>query len=956
MVILPSGTVTFLFTDIEGSTRLWEKHPEAMKTALARHNSLLREKIELHGGYIFKTMGDSSCAAFCTAPAGLEASLAIQRTLLTETWGETPIRVRVALHTGNVQERDGDYFGPPLNRVARLLSAGHGGQTLLSAATQELVCDQLAHGVRLRDLGERRLKDLDRAEHIYQLVVPDLPADYPPLTTMESFPHNLPLQLTSFVGREKEIAEVKRLLGTARLLTLTGPGGTGKTRLSLQVAADVLDRFPDGVWLVEFAPITNPALIPQTVASVLGVREEPGMPIIQTLISSLLPKLLLMVLDNCEHLIEDMAQFVQSLLHACPTLQVLTSSREILGIAGETSFRVPSLSVPALSTPGAGAIDLQALTQYEAVRLFIERAQAIRSEFQLTNANAPSMVNVCQRLDGIPLAIELAAVRIKALSVEQISSRIDDRFRLLTGGIRTALPRHQTLRALIDWSYDLLSPTEQILLNRLAVFVGGWSLEAAEFVCNDLEILSADDVLDVLTHLVDKSLVVMEEARGEARYRMLETIRQHARDKMLESGEAERLHERHLDYFLAFAQGMDGKLHGPAELEALEKLEGELDNLRLALDWSLGEGHIEKGLNLAGTMWGFWEMQGYWQEGHTRVQSLLVNPAAAVRNLARAKGLLVAADLVDDTQAGRVYLEELLPLARELGEAGSQSLALGLGALSWQIFAEEPARAEVMLEEGISLARKLNQPRITATLLRSKGWFLLGKRDYSASRQAFEESLDLSLAAGDRRMAALSLRGAAGIRFIQYDFVTPIQQFEEVLQIFREIKDRPRTISTLTMLAEMERANGRYDMAKMYCIQADALSRELGIRNKFVPFNLGSIALHEGDLNTARTHFAEALMLAQECHNHNNMAYAMLGYGGVLAVEKKAWQSVVLLSFHHAFFEAGDRRYYTPTDEIDYEHYLAIARVQLDEVTFQAAWAEGKAMTLEQAVAYAVGW
>ena len=527
-----------------------------------------------------------------------------------------------------------------MSRTARLLSAGHGGQILLSLPSAELVRDQLAPGVSLRYMGECRLKDLERAEQIFQVVAPELQADFPPLKTLESFPNNLPLQLTSFVGREKEIAEVQRLLGEARLLTLTGPGGTGKTRLSLQAAANVLDRYNDGVWLVELAPITNPALIPQTVASVLGVREEQGMPLVQMISASLRTKSLLLILDNCEHLIEDVAKLVDTLLHACPHLHVLASSREILGIAGETSFRVPSLTIPALSAAGAGGLDLQSLSQYEAVRLFIERALTVKPEFQMTNANAPAMVQVCQRLDGIPLAIELAAVRIKAMSLEQIAGRIDDRFRLLTGGSRTALPRHQTLLALIDWSYHLLLPVERILLSRLAVFVGGWTLEAAENVCSDPQSLPTEDVLDVLTYLVDKSLVITEEAGSRVRYRMLETIRQFARDRLLDMGEAERLQGRHLEYFLEFAQRMNAKLHGPQEPTALEQLEWERDNFRLALGWSQDEGRVETGLRLTGALWQFWDIQGYWQEGLVQTQCLLAHPQGAARNIERASRLI----------------------------------------------------------------------------------------------------------------------------------------------------------------------------------------------------------------------------------------------------------------------------------------------------------------------------
>ncbi len=890
----PVGTVTFLSTDIEGSTKLWQEHPSAMAGALSRHHALLHESIAAHGGYVFQIIGDAFCASFSTANDGLEATLSAQRLLATENWGEVgAIRVRMALHTGRGEVKVGDYTsgeyssGLTLSRTARMLSAGHGGQILLSLPRAELVRDQLAPGVSLRYMGECRLKDLERAEQIFQAVAPELQADFPPLKTLESFPNNLPLQLTSFIGREKEIAEVQRLLGVARLLTLTGPGGTGKTRLSLQAAANVLDHYYDGVWLVELAPITNPALIPQTVASVLGVREEQGMPLIQMISASLRTKSLLLILDNCEHLVEDVAKLVDTLLHACPHLHVLASSREILGIAGETSFRVPSLTVPALLAAGAGGLDLQSLSQYEAVRLFIERAQTVKPEFQMTNANAPAMVQVCQRLDGIPLAIELAAVRIKAMSLEQIAGRIDDRFRLLTGGSRTALPRHQTLLALIDWSYHLLSPVERILLSRLAVFVGGWTLEAAENVCSDPQSLPAEDVLDVLTYLVDKSLVITEEAGSRVRYRMLETIRQFARDRLLDMGEAERLQGRHLGYFLEFAQRMNAKLHGPQELTVLMQLEWELDNFRLALGWSQGEGRVETGLRLTGALWQFWDIQGYWHEGLEQTQSLLAHPQGAARNFERALGLLVAADLCADQQTCRTYLEELVPLAHEQGDAGKPLLALGVGCLSWIVFTDEPARAMSMLEEGVGLARTIDQPWITARLLRNKGWFFLGKRDFTSSLQAFEESQALSQSAGDRRMAALALRGGACVRFIQHDFISPIKQFNEVLQIFRELKALPLLGDTLSMLTTMERANGRSDLAKSYLQEADKIYRDLGDRNFVILFHYASIAIYEGDLNSARKYAAEMLELARECNSRTFLVYAIQIYGGIKAMEKK---------------------------------------------------------------------
>ena len=480
----PSGTVTFLFSDIEGSTALWEQSADSMRPALARHDSLLRQAIEAGGGYVFKTLGDAFCAAFATAPEALAAALSAQIALAGEGWElPTPLLVRMALHTGSAEERDADYFGPPLNRVARLMAAGHGGQVLLSEVTQALVRDALPRDVTLGDLDLHRLKDLGRPERVFQLEHPALPADFPPLRSLDNpaLPNNLPQQVTSFIGREKQLAEVKALLDRTRLLTLTGSGGSGKTRLSVQAAADVLDQYEGGVWLVELAALADAALVPQSVADVLGVKEQAGGTARQGLLDWLRPKRLLLILDNCEHLVTACAVLAAEILRLCPRVRLLASSREPLGVVGEQVYRVPSLSLPDPKQPQT----VESLSQFEAVRLFIERAQAVQYSFSVTDANAPAVAQICWRLDGIPLALELAAARVRALPVEEINTRLDHRFRLLTGGSRTALPRQQTLRALIDWSYDLLNEEEQTLLARLSVFAGGWTLEAAGGVCAD---------------------------------------------------------------------------------------------------------------------------------------------------------------------------------------------------------------------------------------------------------------------------------------------------------------------------------------------------------------------------------------------------------------------------------------------------------------------------------------
>ena len=955
---LHTGSVTFLFSDMEGSTRLWEKHPEVMQVALARHDVLLRETIEAHGGYIFKTVGDAFCAAFHTAPAGLEASLAIQRALLVENWGETPIRVRVALHTGNAQERDGDYFGPSLNRVARLLSAGHGGQILISAVTQELVRDQLTPGVSLNDLGERRLKDLDRAERIFQLVVPGLPADFPPLKTLESFPNNLPLQLTSFVGREKEIAEVKRLLGAARLLTLTGPGGTGKTRLSLQVAADLLDRFPDGVWLVELAVVSDPALVPQTVASVLSVREEPGTPLIKTLTDYLRAKSLLLIMDNCEHLIGAAAQLVETLLRTCPHLQVLASSREALGIAGETSFRVPALSAPTLQSPALWASDLQSLTQYEAVWLFIDRAVAVRAEFQVTNANAPALAQICCRLDGIPLAIELAAAKMRAMSVEQIAARLDDRFRLLTGGSRTALPRQQTLRALIDWSYDLLGETERVLLCRLSVFAGSWALEAAEMVCGDDDTLPAVDVLDVLTRLVDKSLVVAEEQSGETRYRLLETIRQYARDKLLESGEDAQIRTRHLDFFLRLAEEVEPKLRGPAQYDGLKRLEIAHDNLRSALEWSTSAGYVERGMRLASALLQFWDMRDYRSEGKESTQNLLQQSEALPKTLLRANTLYVWAFLagLDEQKLAQEYLEEAIRITREQGVAGKRTLALALGEAGLLIHDDDPVTAQSMVEEGLAIAQSLGDPWYIALALYRSGSLFVSQLDHAAARMRDEESFKLFEILGDRRWAASVSSSIAHEDIRQGDFAEARLRYQQILPFLREEKYKSGITSALNALGVMAHAEGNYALAKGYYAEALANARDLGSGIFSPAKNLGNILLYEGEIESAKTLAAECMSLARQSGSKAVLSYAIQSYAGIATVQKQARKAITLFAVTRKLQEeAASKGILSPAGEADFARNFALAREQVDDATFNAAWAEGRAMTWEQAVAYALG-
>ena len=596
----PPGLVTLLFTDVEGSIRLWEADREAMAEASARYDCIVREQVKVAGGRVVKAVGEAFRAVFADPSAALAAAVAIQRAVGAELWpSDSPVRVRMALNSGACVERGGDYFGPVVNRVARLLDVGHGGQILLSGAAYELLAGRLPAGIRFRDLGEHRLRDLGQPERVLQVTGPGLAGGFGALRSLDhpALRHNLPAQATSFVGRAAELAELRALIsGGSRLVTIAGPGGIGKSRLALQVAAEALDGAGDGVWLAELAPVAEPELVARTVAAVLGVREEPGRPALDTLVETVGDRHLLVVLDNAEHVLGAVAKLADAMMRSCPRACLLVTSREPLVVGGEHVFRVPSLPVPPadLAAPDK-------LAAFESVQLFAEHAAMHRQGFAVDEANAAAVAAVCVRLDGIPLALELAAARLGSLSVSEVSSRLDQRFRLLTGGSRTALPRHQTLRALIDWSYDLLSSQERIVLDRLSVFAGGWTLEAAEAVTSAGG--TADwQVLDLLAALVDKSLVQAEDFHGSTRYRLLETVRQYAAERLAQRPGPELGETRiaHRDHYLTLVETAATHLRGPDETMWLDRLDAEFDNIRAALAFSIADpGSAEPGLRLA---------------------------------------------------------------------------------------------------------------------------------------------------------------------------------------------------------------------------------------------------------------------------------------------------------------------------------------------------------------------
>jgi len=924
---LPSGTVTFLFTDIEGSTKLAQEHPQEMPELLTRHNAILNQAIEMHHGFVFRIVGDSFSAAFATASDALHAALEAQRELQNEAWSPAPIKVRMGIHTGSAQlkddPQDASYEGyGTLALTQRIMSVGHGSQILLSQTTHDLVKEGLPdpNGTELRDMGERHLKDISQPEHIYQVAAPDLLSDFPPLTTLETFKHNLPVQLTSFIGREHEIAEAQKLLSSTRILTFIGPGGTGKTRLCLQVAAEQFSEFKDGVWLIELAQLADSRYILSTIASTFNLRELQGARLIDTVTDYLRAKQSLLVLDNCEHLIETCAQLADHFLHACPNLKIITSSREALGINGETVYRVPSLSLPQDIEDLRGVEHLtRDLMRYEATRLFTERAIKANPQFTLTKENAPSVTQICKRLDGIPLAIELAAARLKLFTPQQIAERLDDRFKLLTGGSRSALPRQQTLRALIDWSYVTLNETEQDVFRRLAVFAGGWTFEAAESVAGEME------AMDGLSGLVNKSLVNVEEKEGESRYRYLETIRQYAMEKLLESGAAVNARNRHLAHFMEYSRRAEENFGTPQRLLWLNRLDLEHDNLRSALGWAL-ESDPETALQMVRLLSLFWMSHNYLTEGCNWCQAAITRAEGSSLerdkiDQTRAQAYTVLAVLSvnrGDHQTGQVAAKQGAALARQLDDQYTLVNALSFLGFS-SAFLGDVTLAFDSLHESEDICRKLGYREELANVLQALAYVTLEVHGPDAAEQLqsyMEESLALSQGSVDLDAAVRTEGILARLAFYRGDLAESRKHADRMLDLHKEMGDQLSTTAHQSAMAHAARQLGNFEEA---------------------------LALYH-----------ETIQEWQEVGHRGAVAHQLECFAFIAKAQEQGERAVKLMSAAEALREASSSPR-TPQERIEYDKELAGLRAGMDEKTFDLLWTAGQSMHMDQAIDFAMG-
>ena len=869
---------TFLFTDIEGSSKLWEQAPEKMKIALPRHHDILQEAISANGGTVFQIVGDAFCAAFPTVISGLSAGVTAQQELHREPWDlPFPIRVRMGIHTGEAgQMANGAYASnPTLNHVARILQAAHGGQILLSLATTDLVKGALPANTELRDRGEHYLRNLTHPEHLFQLNIAELPSDFPPLNTL-THRHKLPVQVTSFIGRESEIAHVKEYLSKddIRLVTLIGPPGIGKTRLSIEAARAALSDFPDGVFFVALAPFDDPYLIPSVIAQSLGYVGTRDISTIDQLKVGIGDKNLLLVLDNCEHLVESVASLASDLLSACSHLKILATSRESLRIPGEWLYAVPAFDLPTESS----SLDVETASKYPALTLFAERARAVRSDFSLNIDNIEMVAAICARLDGLPLIIELIAARIRLMSPQALLERLSGQFVLTADGMRAASERQKTLQNAIDWSYRLLPLEEQRLFAYLSVFSGSFTLEAVEAMFSQQ--VTEKPLPDLIALLLDKSLLKLVpdlEDLGTARYTMLVTIREFARERLQKMGQETEIRNEHLAYFLALAEKANKELRGHNQLEWLRRLSLDRDNLRIALDWAIESDQTEAALQMARSLHWFWFVKGDHTEGRQWLGRVITLP--------------------DSSLYSEAYPEALTQIAHH----------------SWVQIGPEVSRPYV--ERALTYAQEHNDQHNIARALSHLGLALITEGNFAAGQSTLEESKELFQQLRDKWGYAHVVISLGYAAFKQDDQVAALALHEEALTEFQQIGERYFEVVAF-----------RY---------------------------IGILKLKQGDISGGVTALQESLILAQEMDSKFEIAVALYWTGeGAKYLGRCASAVHLYWAAKGVFISIG--AWSRKEDEADFENDLAHCRAALSEAEFAAAVEKGHAMTIEQAIDYAL--
>ena len=894
MTDIPAGNITFLFTDIEGSTKLSQDFPEKLHVALERHNQILKEVLESNNGFIYDMIGDSFFCAFENAVDAVKAAVQIQTELKKEIWDEAVIKVRIGIHSGSAEWNGERYMGYiTLARTARIMEAAYGEQILISNNTHSLYLEgsktqskkkseiksssHRVFEVNFRDFGERRLKDVIEPIRLFQIESDGLREEFPPLKTLDARPNNLPIQLTSFIGREKEMKFIKEELKLHRLLSLTGAGGAGKTRFALQTAAEVIDEFENGVWFVDLSALKDIALLSSTMITALGIKEESMKTSDETLIDFLRDKEILIILDNCEQLINACALLTERLLSSCPKLKMISTSREAMNCGGEFTYRIPPLTQPdpnQNNTP-------EELTQYESVRLFIERALSVNPNFRVTNENAPALAEVCSRLDGIPLAIELAAARIKMLSIEKIYERLDDRFNLLTGGKRTALPRQQTLRALIDWSYDLLSENEKILWSRLSVFNGGWTLDAAEEVCSD-ETIDKNEILDLLSQLTEKSVIIYDNSKD--RYRILESIKQYGIEKLSDGKE---IFLQHLNYFLKLSEKAKPELIGENTKFWMQIIEADHNNFLSAIEWSVNNENKDKGAVISNLIGSFWSRTGQYSTGIRLVEIILESSGSLSKLL---KGDMLnwignfRISLGDNEQAIK-YLEKSLVLSKEIGDKrGIAESMLRLGNVTNSLGDFELAKN--YYEDSLDNYKKIDSKSGIAAISLSLGNVALNQGDYGMAKKYNEESLFIFKEIGHKYGIALSIHNLGNVSLFLGDYELAKKYLEEGLDLLKEIGNKKGMAFSINFLGNIALNQGDFEQAKKNFEESLFIFKEIGNKDGIALsiLSLGMILFNQGYSEKAKKYYEESLDIRKEIGEKNGIAESVKNVGHIAYV------------------------------------------------------------------------
>ena len=913
---IPTGVVTFVFTDIEGSTERWDRYPLEMADAVRRHDALVRAAIVANDGYVFKTLGDAFCAAFQRPEDAIVAMLDARDALATEDFSVVGgIRIRAAIHSGTADEREGDYFGPAVNRAARLVAIGHGGQVLVSGTTSALVSVGLPPRATLRDLGEHRLKDLTQSENVYQLDARDDLREFPPLRSLDVLYNNLPLQLTSFVGRETEVADVTALLAEHRLVTLVGSGGVGKTRTSLQVAAELASTPKYGVWFVELAPVSNGDYLPATVAQAMGLSLPPGGEPLANLVRALHKTKALLVFDNCEHVIDAASHVIAEILRRCPDVRILASSRQALGIGGEATYRMPSLGFP--TEARTATLTAATALAFPAVALFVARATAADHRFTLDDDDVYAVAEIARRLDGIPLALELAAARVKILRPPQIRDRLGERFRVLTGGSRAVLPRQQTLRALIDWSHDLLDAREQTLFRRLGIFAGDFGLDAATAVGAG-EGLDEFECFDVLASLVDKSLVLADPDGDTFRYRLLESTREYARERLDGTGEREATATRHLhslrDRFVAASE----RYHRTARNDEIISIFGaELEDVRAALQFALHrDGEVTSGAELLAAIGTSWNAFGSDADGIVRLEAF--------------------ADVLEEQQP-ELRSDLLNALSRLLSDSGQRAKAMDLAV------------------EAVALARVGTRPNLLIQAIEAHVISLGRARRFDEADGALAEAEAIPEPCSLLRLRLLSTRSFLNLFLGDLDGAA--NAYEQLLREHRRIGNA-RFVRTITLsLAEVEHARGFTERSVVLLRDVVPDARSGGDRGMFATMlaNFAGYLVAVNETAAAIEAAREAIReLAARDPESYNLAVSAEHLALALALEGDCERAARLSGYADATFaRAGFEREFTETTT--YDRLRGILRDVFREEPLATLLAEGAALTPEDTVALALG-